>query len=314
MRAALLALLACAAALAGCSAAGPQADGCPQHGHATVVSGDPASTADPRQPSDALYVVTGLDAALPARVTANATDGTGMDYGSGAPVPVERTEFNSSVPSQRLERLRLQPGDLARGLDVTWRIAYAVPAGCDGAGGGLVHNLGAHPEEGKVLTPGHGAHVWYAGFWENGTLFETNLEAFDHSAWPKADWYQSVPYEPLPVYVYGQDRSEEPAYWKPLPSPAPTGTPVDGPVGTAAAAPGLGYYSTIRGFNDGLKGLSTTSTRVIWMDAKDAYPEGTPNNPLAGDNLVFLVRLADVVDQPCPSPPVVGETPCPPQP
>ncbi|MCA1810998.1 MAG: hypothetical protein LC623_03180 [Halobacteriales archaeon] len=165
-----------------------------------------------------------------------------------------------------------------------------------------------------MLTPGHGAHVWYAGFWENGTLFETNLEAFDHSAWPRAGWYQSVPYEPLPVYVYGQERSEEPAYWKPLPSPAPTGTPVDGPVGTAAAAPGLGYYSTIKGFNDGLKGLSTTSTRVIWMAAADAYPAGTPNNPLAGDNLVFFVRLADVVDQPCPSPQPTGTLACPSQP
>lgn len=265
---------------------------------------------DPRQPSDVPYIARALpaNASLDLRVT----DGSGSTYGGGKQVAVARTDFDSNLPTQRLMSLRINATDLAHGVDVNWRVHdEAIPKGCDGAAGGLTHNLGGPTKAGQILTAGHGTHAFYAGFWENGTLFETNIEGFDHSAWPKAGWYESIPYDPLPVYIYDQARSEQPAFWKAPPGVPGTGTPVDGPVGTATAAPGLGYYTTIKGFNDNLKGLSTTSARVFRMDAKDAYPEGTPNNPLAGDNLVFYVYLQDVVDYPCPTP-AAGPTPqCP---
>jgi hypothetical protein len=265
------------------------------------------SQADPRVAADELYLVRGLNESLAPQVHVAATEQAGQH----APVPAERTEFGGGP--QRLERLRFAPGDLARqgGLNVSWSVEDTrLPAPC-GAAGGVTFSTGALQQQGTILAPGHGAHVWYAGFWENGTLFETNIEALDHSAWPRAGWYESVPYAPLPVYVYDQSRSEEPEHWKAHGAPA-TGTPVDGPAATAAAAPGLGYYSTIKGFNDGLKGMSTTGARVTWMDAKDAYPGGTANNPLAGANLVFYVRLEDVVDAPCPAPQPTGMLPCPP--
>lgn len=315
MRAALLAALALAALLPGCATPGAGPISCPGHGYATVSQEGRPPGADPRQPADVPYVVSGLEPRFAPTLAANTTVATPQEDGHGAPVAAERTEFNSTLPGQRLERLRFAPADLARGIEVRWRITDAVPAGCDGGAGGLTHTVGGAVQEGRMLTPGHGAHVWYAGFWENGTLFETNIEALDHSHWPRAGWYESSPYDPLPVYVYDRNRSEEPTHWKPPTQAARTGTPVDGPLslplGAATQEGGLGYSSTIRGFNEGLKGLSTTGQRVVWMAAKDAYPTGTANNPLAGANLVFLVRLADIVDQPCPTPPATGTVPCP---
>jgi hypothetical protein len=310
--------LACLALLLAL-AAGCVGDGhvvCPARDGGTFLpppDGGPA-TVDPRVPADLPVLVSGLNASLAPQVVAQA-------HGQAAPhaaVPLERTEFNATGP-QRLERLRFQPADLALSGGLTIGMGVndtRLPRRC-GEAGGLSFGAGAVQRQGRLLAPGHGAHVWYAGFWENGTLFETNIAAFDHAAWPKAGWYQSIPYTPLAVYVYDQARSEEPADWKgagqTIHGSAAAGTPVEGPAQTAAspvdATLGLGYYTTIQGFNDGLKGLSTEGARVLRMDAKDAYPAGTANNPLAGANLVFYVRLADVVDAPCPAPPLPAAAP-----
>ncbi|MEA3143968.1 MAG: hypothetical protein QOG31_1292 [Thermoplasmata archaeon] len=295
-------------ALGGCLGAPPTA--CPAHNGGTVLRApDPgASRADPRVPVDELYLVSGLNTDLAPQVAVRV-----VEQSEPHPtVPVERTEFNATGP-QRLERLRYQPADLARagGLNVSWSVHDTLlPPKC-GAAGGVAFTTGVIQNQGQRLTPGHGTHVWYAGFWENGTMFETNIAELDHSGWPRVAGYQSVPYEPLPVYVYDKSRDEQPAQWKPLPGAGPTGTPVDGPAAAAAATPGVGYYSTIKGFNDGLKGLSTTGARVLHLEAKDAYPAGTANNPLAGANLVFYVRITDVVDLPCPTPQPTGPLACP---
>ncbi|HUR61645.1 MAG TPA: hypothetical protein VM286_04705 [Candidatus Thermoplasmatota archaeon] len=311
MRAVLLAALACAAGLAGCSQDPETASSCPEVPYGTVHYGSaPAGDVDPRQPTDIPYIITGLIKDQGPRLVVNVTDGSGPVNGDGNLRPFNWTLFPSDLPGQRLASLRLD-GAVAQqpGTYVNWRIRYGADS-CSGYGG-FTHNLAFVADEGMILTAGHGTHAFYAGFWENGTLFETNIEDFDHSDWPRAGWYESIPYDPLPVYIYDQARSEQPAHWKAPPGVPASGTPVDGPVGTATSAPGLGYYTTIKGFNDNLKGLSTTSARVFRMDAKDAYPEGTPNNPLAGDNLVFYVYLQDVVDYPCPTP-AAGPTPqCP---
>lgn len=157
--------------------------------------------------------------------------------------------------------------------------------------------------EGQVAQPGQGVHAWYAAFLANGTLLDTNVQGIDRSDQPRVSYYQSEPYKPIPVYVYGQDRSEEPAYWKdPLASaPAPL-APVDD-------AAGVGYFTTIRGFNEALKGLSTTTTRAVYVAPQDAYTDAAhKDSPLYGEALVFLIKLADVVNAPCPAavPRVVG--------
>lgn len=229
-----------------------------------------------------------------------------------------REAFSPRSANRSFEVFRIKPGS-GTGATVELHYDRVGQGGCglrDGTFGDARLQV---PRLGMTPHPGQGVHVHYAGFWENGTLFETNIKALDQSAWPRAGWYETIPYDPLPVYVYDQSRSEQPAYWKGTTGNlARTGTPVDGPAAPVTsqvdAAAGIGYYSTIKGFNDGLRTASTTTVRVMHMDAKDAYPAGTPNNPLAGDDLVFLVVLDDVVDQPCPStvgtPSVLG-LPCP---
>jgi FKBP-type peptidyl-prolyl cis-trans isomerase len=149
----------------------------------------------------------------------------------------------------------------------------------------------AAPEEGRAAEPGQGVHVQTAGFLEDGTLFYTNILAIDHDDWPRTDWYVWEGDEPIPVYVYDQDREEQPLYWH----DPQWGTPVEGTV------PGLGYVTTIPGFNDALKGLSPNTVRVVRLDPEEAYTHaGAEDSPLYGQAIVFYIRILDVVPLPCP--------------
>jgi hypothetical protein len=49
-------------------------------------------------------------------------------------------------------------------------------------------------------------------------------------------------------------------------------------------------------------------SRIVTRIApEDAYTQpGREDHPLYGDAIVFLIELADVVDAPCPTPPLVG--------
>lgn len=171
-------------------------------------------------------------------------------------------------------------------------------------------NVEASANTGSPPTAGQGAHVWYAGFWTNGTMFGTNIPTLDHSDWPRAGWYASSAGEPLRVYVYASSRSEEPVYWKSSASAYASntpGTPLDQGAESAASAfdgaAGVGYYTTIKGFNDGLKLANGRAASVIEIAAKDAYTQpGREKHPLYGSDLVFLVIIQDVVPAPCPSP------------
>jgi hypothetical protein len=168
-------------------------------------------------------------------------------------------------------------------------LAYDL-GGCGTRAGTISWDL-AEPREGDSASPGEGAHVYTAGFWENGTLFYTNIKAIDHDDWPRAGWYAWEGADPLPVYVYDQDRAEQPAVWK----DPQAGTPLAGTV------PGLGYYTTIPGFNEALKGLSTSTVRVVRLAPEEAYTRpGNEEHPLYGDALVFYIKVVDVADLPCP--------------
>lgn len=173
---------------------------------------------------------------------------------------------------------------------------YDDPSGTCKNGTPFVQETHLFSNPGEFIQSGNGTHVWYAGFFPNGTLFGTNIQRIDTSPIPRVSWYQAEPYEPLPVYVYDKDRSEEPPHWKNLIGATPAaGSPAD-------RTAGLGYYTTIKGFNDALKGLSTTGSRVVLIPPELAYPDPIDGAPgLGGSPLVFLIEPYDVVRQPCPT-------------
>ena len=176
----------------------------------------------------------------------------------------------------------------------------------------LQKNIEATLEQGDLAEVGQGVRVLTAGFWENGTLFYTNMQDVHDSDVPRAGWYQWGGAQPLDVYVYDQDRTERPAHWAAPSSQAPPvpsqGPPFDdavaqarGTVAGAEATAGVGFGTTIKGFNEGLKGVSTTTSRVVWVAPEDAYTRpGNEAHDLYGDSVVFLIRVVEVVPAPCP--------------
>lgn len=180
----------------------------------------------------------------------------------------------------------------AGGLDLAYGFAVADGRCRSGPGGTLAWSL-AEPEPGAAAQPGQGVHVMTAGFFENGTLFYTNIHELDGDArWPRIDWYAWEGGEPLPVYVYDEARTEQPAHW----TDPQAGTPLAGTV------PGVGYFTTIPGFNDALHGLSTRTTRVVHLTPEEGYTRpGNEEHPLYGHPLVFYIKVLDVVDVPCPA-------------
>ncbi|MHB1262714.1 MAG: FKBP-type peptidyl-prolyl cis-trans isomerase [Thermoplasmatota archaeon] len=202
---------------------------------------------------------------------------------AGWSVEVERL---SAPEADNFSVLRVSPGAGQGRLD----LAYSYTA-CDGPQTGTISWDLTTPREGRSAEPGQGVHVFTAGFLENGTLFYTNIKAIDHDDWPRTANYTWEGGDPLPVYVYEEDRGEQPAYW----DDPQAGTPVEGTV------PGLGYYATIPGFNEALKGLSTNTVRVVRLAPEDAYTRaGAEDHPLYGEALVFYIKVIDVVSLPCP--------------
>ena len=181
--------------------------------------------------------------------------------------------------------------------------------------GSLVWKLAA-PKAGVAAAPGQGVHVMTAGFLEDGTLFYTNIAEVDTDPnWPRVEWYAWEGDRPLPVYVYDQDRSEQPQEWKgshalwmelhKTTGPTPVDPQVDEATMDADEEHGLGYFTTIPGFNDALKGLSSTTTRVVRLAPEQAYTRpGNEEHVLYGRAIVFYIKVLDVVSAPCP-----GDTP-----
>ncbi len=217
----------------------------------------------------------------PAATTTMTLNGT--DAGTVEPVASAAALQRVSVPAS----------------DSFARLEWAVREereGCHAGRFGHVNWSFPSPTTGDVATAGKGVHVWYAGFFENGTMFDTNIRALDQSAWPRTGWYASEPYDALPVYLYDKDRSERDSL--PIWSVGTAPSPVRPPTGDVTL---YSYYTTIKGFNDGLKGLSTTTTRVVWMPAADAYATPRADLPagLTGQPLVFFVKLDSVEPLPC---------------
>jgi len=281
------------AVLAGCIAAptepacaveDPWADGPRQHTLSPNLERDwYLGQSDPRQPFDYLTVL--WDAPTGSTFTA----GLETDPAWATQTTVHEGIGQNGTPGALVHH-RFEPtGGSYKALDRT-EITWPDAEGC--AGGVELRWLGLFekPQEGEQAQAGQGAHVLTAGFWENGTLFFTNMVTVDQAPLPRAGWYEWGGAEPLPVYVYDQDSSERPALWNPT-----GGTPLQG------IAPLPAYSTTIPGFNEALKGLSTTTTRVVHVAPEDAYTRpGYEDHPLYGDAVVFLIKLVEVSDAPCP--------------
>lgn len=147
---------------------------------------------------------------------------------------------------------------------------------------------------GDAVSPGHGVEVYTAGFWTNGTLFYTNMHRvqFD-DAIPHPDGGELGQWpggEALPVYVYDGSRDEMPARYEEA-----------------------GYFTTIRGFNEALKGMVEGQSRVARLAPEDAYTRpDARDHALYGDELVFYIELVRIADVPCEVPEPVCEVPRPP--
>lgn len=264
-----------AGALAGCVGLGPDPCAGDQPALRTPMVDGTYLRTDPGQSWDTLLLQTG-------------------DQGHGAPLAANVTPAGWSARIERIAPpdapdfsvVHVTPGAGMGRLDLPYHLAA-----CGGVAGGTLSWDLAAPVPGKSASPGQGVHVYTAGFWENGTLFYTNIKAIDHADWPRAAWYSSEGSDPLPVYVYDRDRGEEPMVWQ----DPQAGTPVNGVI------PGVGYFTTIPGFNDALKGLSTNTVRVVRLAPEQAYTHpGNEDNPLYGQALVFYIKVVDVVDAPCP--------------
>jgi len=200
---------------------------------------------------------------------------------------VETPRISPDGEYPRFSMMNLSNFDVAPRAELDWR-----HEGCETREGKFTWEL-TTPRTGVRAGAGQGVHVYTAGFWANGTMFYTNIEAMNDSPWPRAGWYDWEGGDALPVYVYDESSAERSLIWGANtnqfdPSAPPAGTPWN-------------YFVTIAGFNEGLKGVSTQTTRVVHMAAEDAYTRaGNEDHPLYGDDLVFLIFVDAVVDVPCP--------------
>lgn len=288
---ALLALL-----LGGCT--GPSGDCPPAPVFATPVVDGKYMQTDPAQPWQTLVLAPADDGRQATRLSWTASGG-GAAFGT----PI--------VAGSALHVVTVVPSDGHGNATMEYDVR-PTEAGCRSTPGSLAWDLAA-PKAGRMAASGQGVHVMTAGFFENGTLFYTNIPEIDTDPnWPKPDWYAWEGDRPLPVYVYDRDRSEQPPQWKgshalwteahKQTGPTPIDQEVDEATMDTDEGHGLGYFTTIPGFNAALKGLSTTTTHVVRMDPEDGYTRpGYEEHPLYGHALVFYIKVLDVVDAPCPA-------------
>ena len=144
-----------------------------------------------------------------------------------------------------------------------------------------------------VGTVGKGILVHTVGWWTNGTSFYTNSDRYnDRAELPRSYLGDYGGGEPLHVYVYGDSREEMPPRYE-----------------------RAGYFTTIAGFNEALKGMTVGSTRVAYLEPEEAYTlEGREDHPLYGEPLIFYIEALEVVDLPCEVPQPVCDIPNIPEP
>lgn len=123
---------------------------------------------------------------------------------------------------------------------------------------------------GTPVNPGDHVQTVTVGMWINGTSFYTNAgAALDDPNFPGGEgWVNATEdgRDPLPIFVYGEDRSEQ-------------------PMGSQDTC----HFTTITGYNDLLKSQAEGSTGVRMLQPEEAYTvEGREDFGLYGHVLVFM--------------------------
>ncbi len=121
--------------------------------------------------------------------------------------------------------------------------------------------------EGRSVTAGDHVQTATIGMWVNGTSFYTNIAALnDDPEFPAGYNRSEFGGDPLPIYVYQNDRSEQPA-------------------GSRDTC----HFTTIRGYNDLLLQQGEHGTSARFLEPEEAYTrDGAEDHPLYGDAMVFL--------------------------
>ncbi len=116
--------------------------------------------------------------------------------------------------------------------------------------------------------------TWTVGVWVNGTSFYTNIESFNADpAFPAGYDRAGFGGGALPIYVYDEDRSEQPA----------------GSKDTC-------HFTTITGYNELLKTQVESVPGVRFLYPEEAYTvEGAEEHFLYGQPLIFLNLVTEVV-------------------
>lgn len=225
------------------------------------------------------------------------------------------TEFALALRADRAARVDLEAVDAPDGWEVTLErasaeahpegttVVVAVTPAADAAYGLHYVRLKIGPREtflavevqdvGDVpLRPGLGALVRTVGYWDNGTVFYTNMkEVRDNAGLRSVNLGEEEPteadYEPLKVYVGGR-RGEAP--------PEPYNA--------------SGYVPVIEGFDARLRGMREGETLVARLAPEQAYTRpGNEEHVLYGDALNFVVQVTRVDD--LGAPPDCGLPVCP---
>lgn len=136
-----------------------------------------------------------------------------------------------------------------------------------GAGVERLHWSVAQAEGGRPAAPGDHVQTVTVGVYLNGTSFYTNIAELDQDpAFVRSYAATDFGADPLPIYVYGDDRREQPA-------------------GSADQC----HFTTIKGYNRLLLTQAEGSTNVKLLRPDQAYTvEGNEGHFLYGQGLVFL--------------------------
>lgn len=225
-------------------------------------------------------------------------ESSGQPYRWTAAVFLPRASDRLSPGQLEFGSIHLEPIPEAAATETARNVAIHFflyeGSSCDAFGTEPIRWMLRTPERGELVQPGVGALVRTAGFWENGTLFYTNLDRIHNDTRiPRAGWYEFSGSDPLKVYVYNQSRGELPPRYNQSSNR---------------------FATTIPGFNQALKTMETTGSRVAHLAPDEAYTRpGNERHPLYGDPLVFHIEVLDVVAINCPVPTgPVCEAPSPP--